>query len=323
MRDQEPRHSLYDQQLAYHEVQHLRAQFRHAMLRRVEKHLPGLADHDSRKKAASRFALACHAAGLEQNENTMANMTTDELRQATRQTLSGHFNAHQNNLYRDAMEKRFDDKNGTDPYAQQHRFYFTLDSVLPETETERNVTSALQQEGYRVLNYVEGSATDRKGTQVYKIGKLLGRLRLGKLQNAFARDEKRLIRDHLMVLTNRTNDLARLLPHTGTTKQADIKQNIADGAFVVALVGEGDPYMLRPLAVASLHPYQDENGRVAYKTSQVTGTLTIGFAEGLEKMERHISGKKAPAELPFLSEPAQNTNSFDQKRTLHKTATTP
>ena len=97
-----------------------------------------------------------------------------------------------------------------------NRIYIPLQSDEqkgPISNTQNEVTSFLEENGYKVIDYIKGTAKYGDSKNVTSIGKILGKLKAGQLMNSFVSDESRKaltsnISDLMIVISRHPYDIA-------------------------------------------------------------------------------------------------------------------
>ena len=160
-----------------------------------------------------------------------------------------------------AAQKRREVQNVEEIFGDQDRIYMKPVKSTAISETQEQVTALLSWQGYTVLDYNAGYATDNKGKQRFKIGKLLKDQPA--LAAAFSQDKTRSSENLLIVITRNADDIARM--STGrawhSCMAADKKNfvyvpnDIQSGTLAAYLVSENDPEINDPVARTLIKPY--------------------------------------------------------------------
>ncbi len=171
-------------------------------------------------------------------------------------------------------------------FGDEKRFYLPLPqqaAVKGDDSVETAVRKYLDGEGYTVTDYVGGYATDKKGKQQFRIGKLLHEH--SKLLKRFVDDETRVTQKMMAVISRDEDDIARMSAARGwfscmdptATQSSHIAWDIAKGSLITYLVSENDPEIHDPLARILLKPHY-RDGETVWLPARAYGLGNEAFA---------------------------------------------
>lgn len=180
-------------------------------------------------------------------------------------------------------------------FQGQDRLYVPLPRDVM-TRTRREVAGVLQRHGYSVTDYAGGYATDAKGKQQFRIGKLLNKL-MPYLADDFQNDSTRSGSAMLLCLSRDPEDVARMSTGRSWTScmakggfaYDHVKYEIAKGSLVAYMVSENDPDITRPLARITLKPYADSAGHRILRAASSYGLSDEVFEAAVDRLADAMS----------------------------------
>ena len=210
------------------------------------------------------------------------------------------------------IEKLFDGKD---------RLYMPL--VAKEKPPNKLVCGYLKDAGYSVTDYRQGYATDAKGVQRYRIGKLLQPR--PDLLDIFKHDETRISQNLLVVLSRNKTDIVRASQNRswitcfdplalGSRSDSNLAPEIEHGSLIAYLISDKDPEINDPLSRILIKGYAQKGfmtaargmlrkvfggeqapRQVLYVPTRAYGLSSHGFTEAIEtlieeKLNHNISG---------------------------------
>lgn len=147
-------------------------------------------------------------------------------------------------------------------FAGRDRVYLRPVWGQEKSSAQQDVETYLQAKGYYVTDYNNGYASDAKGVQKYRIGKLLDGT---DFQDRFRDDATRLRDKKLIVISRDPNDIACLSTGRNWTTCLDLEKEtwlpdelvdtVARGMYVAYLIDENDLDIKAPYARVSIKPY--------------------------------------------------------------------
>jgi hypothetical protein len=167
-----------------------------------------------------------------------------------------------------AANDRLESEKARKAFNGEDRIYMKCDLSSSNWPEKEYVAAYLRQKGYKILDYKKGYATDEKGKQQFRIGKLL-KDRPDLLQ-MFTDDPKRMSSEKLMVVISRNvDDIRRMSTNRSWTScmnpdntswgaeyfDKHMKHEIKNGSLVAYLINEDDPEINNPLARITIKPY--------------------------------------------------------------------
>ena len=146
----------------------------------------------------------------------------------------------------------------------QERIYLKPEGTLV-SDIQAEVTTFLSQGGYNITDYKKGYATDEKGKQTFKIGKLLKGNK--KLFDAFSADSARTMDNMLIVISRNTMDIARMStnrawPSCMSSHRENfyyVPRDIKHGTIIAYMISENDPHIHYPFARLLIKPFTTYN----------------------------------------------------------------
>ena len=176
-------------------------------------------------------------------------------------------------------------------FQGQDRLYFPLLSPARPSVTEEAVTQQLADQGYSVVDYAAGIATDAKGKNNYRIGKLLKGTALADL---FSDDPSRNEGRQLVVLSRHPLDIARMSTNRAwiscmaehRNEHRYVRQDINKGTLIAYLVSANDPNITDPHARVLLKPLIDpaQPDQVAMLVDKPQGLTTPLFEDTVHQL---------------------------------------
>lgn len=127
---------------------------------------------------------------------------------------------------------------------------------------QREIEAFLDKGGYTVTDYEKGYATDEKGKQTFKIGKLLKENK--KLFDAFSGDTTRTMGNMMIVISKNPWDIARMSTNRAwfSCMAADrenfryVPQDVEQGTLIAYMVSENDPNIHYPFSRVLIKPFR-------------------------------------------------------------------
>ncbi|MEZ0262561.1 MAG: hypothetical protein ACAH80_16270 [Alphaproteobacteria bacterium] len=161
-----------------------------------------------------------------------------------------------------AAKRRFEDRTVAELFGREDRLYLRVSGAGGVTSAAQGEIAAwLAGKGYSITDYAGGYATDAKGKQQFRIGKLLTD---DDLREKFINDGSRTLGSLMVVVTRNVNDIANMstgrawsscMGSGGLMFDPYVPREIAAGSLAAYLVSEKDPEILNPLARVILKPY--------------------------------------------------------------------
>lgn len=185
-----------------------------------------------------------------------------------------------------AAAQRQDEPDVQNFFAGKDRVYIRFE-YAGKSNAENEVREVLSGKGYHLTDYKKGYATDDRGKQQYRIGKLLADhpQLLEKFQSDPSRSGKM-----LAVLSRKTDDIVYMSTNRAWTScmGADsfcpslcdnhLPLEVSNGSLIAYLVSENDPEINNPL------------GRILIKPFEPAG-LAAAFAKAAKYVRKLISNK--------------------------------
>ena len=173
-------------------------------------------------------------------------------------------------------------------FGDKDRIYLRM-KASGASRTRESVALCLKEKGYNILDYNNGYATDERGKQQFKIGKLLKNNE--DLLEEFMTDPSRTPAVTLVVISRNTEDIARMAAGRSWTSCMnpkdynfkdmgfnDIPNDIRMGTLVAYMTTENDTELNNPLARVLIKPYI-RNDREEAELRKYTGEDGSGFRE--------------------------------------------
>ncbi len=175
---------------------------------------------------------------------------------------SPRFSQDQINVLQHAATRRKEDFKVEEVFGSEERIYLKLKTAAShESDTNRIIAHYLQDRGYKITDYNAGYATDDKGKQQFRIGKLLKDA--PDLLKAYMDDSSRSLGNLVAVISRNTNDIARMSTGrawascmgSGGFNFDYVPADIEKGTLVAYLVSEKDPDIINPLSRILIKPF--------------------------------------------------------------------
>lgn len=174
--------------------------------------------------------------------------------------------------FKNAIHDRKETKEALNFFGSEDRVYFKFNTDVKKikTYTEMKIANYLESKGYKIIDYRGGYATDDKGKQKFKIGKLLKEEE--NLQYSFNDDLIRSLdyskfKKLNIVISRRPEDIQRMtisrawesctaeVTNGRTSQTRTIAEDLREGTLAVYLVAADDPEILDPISRILLKPY--------------------------------------------------------------------
>ncbi len=175
---------------------------------------------------------------------------------------SPKFSAEQSEVLARAAMRRHDDFKVQEVFGNEERIYLKLKASAGDiSDTQRIIGHYLGDRGYKITDYAGGYATDDKGKQQFKIGKLLKEA--PDMLKAFMDDSSRSLGNLVAVISRKPEDIARMSTGrawascmgSGGFNFEYVPKDIERGTLVAYLVSEKDPDIINPLARMLIKPF--------------------------------------------------------------------
>jgi hypothetical protein len=176
-------------------------------------------------------------------------------------------------------------------FGDNERIYLrpTKKVDAPPSITQEDVDYYLWPKGYRITDYSKGYATDEKGKQQFRIGKLLKDE--DSLYQRFMDDSTRTRGNLLFVISRNTADIAsmstgrawRSCLGSGGGNWEYVPKTIQAGSLIAYMISEKDPDILNPLARILIRPFHQE------AEGQLTSIAQKAFGRDLQQI--FVAGK--------------------------------
>lgn len=162
-----------------------------------------------------------------------------------------------------AAHRRHEDDIVPEVFGNEDRLYLKLKALdNAQSDTQVRIGRYLRRQGYSIVDYSKGYATDKQGKQQFKIGKLLKAE--PELLQAFMDDSSRSADRLVAVISRRPEDIARMSTGrawascmgSGGFNFNYVPKDIERGTLVAYLVSEKDPEIINPLARILIKPFK-------------------------------------------------------------------
>lgn len=184
------------------------------------------------------------------------------------------------------------------------RVYLPLKPLQKKSYAQTNTEAQLKEMGYTVTDYAGGYATDKKGKQTFKIGKLLKKHKWS--QEQFENDASRYPEKFRIVASQKLDDILQM--STGRNWASCMNINgayrgrvIGDagkGTIVLYMVKDDDPNITEPMARILLKPFKNKKGQIAYKAKKAYGLSCEIFEKNAENIANDITRALNGGRLP-------------------------
>ena len=199
---------------------------------------------------------------------------------------------------------------GTTTSKRGDRVYFSMTAEEEISQYDSpvriEIDSVLKDAGYSLLDYLNGTATDKFGRMV-KIGKILTKLKKEKLLNLFNADEFRQgtkQKKFIIVFSKHPYDIAGMSADRGWTSCMNVydgmfkkyvSKDIAAGTFICYLTKPEDLNLNKPVARLLVKPFiniKNRNDIVYVPETKIYGTAPADFFNHVTKILDEIQNKK-------------------------------
>lgn len=210
-----------------------------------------------------------------------------------------------------------------------HRRYFPIElsdkdrkTLLANSDTYKEVSWNLEDNGYEIVSYEEGYAVKRKSNNIFcnmvsketnninllKIGRLLVKLNLKDLGERFKTDPIRVLNKFSVVVSRHPIDIAGMSTgrewtscmSEGGCNHNFVKNDIHGGTIIAYLISNNDKNIRNPLSRILFKKYESDNGHSYYalanKTYGIHGNI---LKKECKRIEEELNKNCPQAEYKF------------------------